>query len=185
MKPISKNQVRNLLSKTKVFKGLKERFSFQINQFYKGYSPDAIEVLVSGGIKFKILTYHNDWKDDTREDFVYVSLRNRYRISNLPYEKNYYDTIMDNVYEHITEYLNRHTQDLRYDYINLAAISAESLDEYSIQFLDLIAWDYDKVGIWYVEQECGEGWIILPRDYSKLDHTEYKVIDHVDHHNDD
>ena len=185
MKSISKNQVRNILSKTKVFKDLKKRFSFKMNQFEKGSHPEAIDVFVSGGIKFKIRTYCNDWKDDIREDYVYVPLRNRYRISDLPYEKNCYDVILDNVYEHIAGYFNRHTLYLQCDDVTLDSISVEPLDEYSIGFFDLTVWDFNKVGIWYVEQECGEGWIILPRDYSRLDDTEYKVIDHVDHLNDD
>lgn len=37
-------------------------------------------------------------------------------------------------------------------------------DNLYIYLEQLIAWDYDTVGIYHVEQECGEGWIILPKE---------------------
>lgn len=54
-------------------------------------------------------------------------------------------------------------------------LSVEAKDDgYPWFSLDTIAWSDDQVGIWYVEQECGEGWIILPKE-PKIKRSSYTV----------
>lgn len=41
----------------------------------------------------------------------------------------------------------------------------ESITDVSISLEDeLIAWNWDHVFIWHTEQECGEGWLLAPRN---------------------
>lgn len=149
-----KKHFRNALVKCDGFKGivkeLKERLSV-LTYIH------AVRIEYCMTLKIKIVYHHPDWPDEQE----YCDFR---------FQANPEDTIVGSeLVDHIgatmlklmiQHFLNSYQCDVE-EWHKIDKIIIEDSNFYITK---LITWDSDSVSIYWVEQECGEHWITLPKE---------------------
>lgn len=157
-KQISEYKLRNAIKKTKEFKEFVCQYRERMKCFDHGYY-DAVRIKYAFSFDFSIKYHHPDWVDGNRVE---------------TYKKwiEFDDTIItnydfqDNPSEVLAKLIARHILDVivlkdveRYHIVD--AIDASCLHWH---INELWAWSDEKVGMYHIEQECGEGWFIMPKE---------------------
>ena len=165
MKPISYGNVKREVLKNKAFKEFKKEFVEKMNLFSE--YPRAIDITTTGCVNFKVSIVRYENEEDV------LDLRFCYRTRSI-IKKHNYDSkelsvlVLDNICNDLTKLLNEYySEEFAGVWISLKSVELCELDKYDKPRIErFIAWDYGEVGIWYVEQECGEHWIKLPTSWN-------------------
>lgn len=157
-KQISEYKLRNAIKKTQGFKDFVCQYKERMKAFdYAFYN--AVRIKYSFTFEFNINYHDADCKSSTG-----VETYKRWVECDDTIITNYDFT--DNPSGVLAKLIARHILDVMVlkdvePYHVIDEIIANCL---SWCMCDLWAWCEDKVGVYYIEQECGEHWIILPKE---------------------
>ena len=164
MKPITYNQVKNLVCSTKEYKEFREEFIKRLNAFSK--YPKALDVTVFTGFSFILSISNHGFPDEIREYELNASCNTRCLVAKELFDnKDYFNLVFKRIIEDLTKSINEYHYDLHWDYRVFNGLRLKELRSdinFPIHISNMIAWDYDSVGTYFIEQECGEHWITLP-----------------------
>lgn len=157
-KQISEYKLRNAIKKTKEFKEFVCQYRERMKAFEHGHY-DAVRIEYAFAFDFSIKYHNPDWEDSNK-------------VANYKKWFEFDDTIItnydfrDNPSEVLAKLIARHILDVIVlkdveHYHIVDAIDASCL-HWSI--CELWAWSDEKVGKYHIEQECGEVWIVMPKE---------------------
>lgn len=157
-KQISEYKLRNAIKKTNGFKDFVCQYKERMKVFNYG-CYNAVRIKYTFTFEFSIKHHYKDWKDEIEEDTYkkWLELDDTI-ITNYDFKNNPSEVLAKLITRHILdvmvlENINRfHVVD---------AIGAACL-YWNIS--GMWAWSSDTVGVYHVEQECGEGWIVMPKE---------------------
>ena len=116
---------------------------------------ETFEVNISMALTFEVTTKNNKWETTSCSKFDYA------KEFSITIENDYIRTIdqdVDKVRDCIIEDMINACQ-FAETYETVEAIKIDN----SWNVIDkLLAWNENYAGIYYIEQECGEGWITIP-----------------------
>lgn len=176
MKPVSYGTIKQTIQGSKAIKKFKDSFTNILEQFCS--YPDAMDITLYGVFKFHIVLKEYE---DTKEIEKPVSFHTRVLAAkDCTNVKEYLQIVLKHIYSDVAHSFNEYCNDCeRWIELEKISLADEGDNEYypphQVCISEFISWTDSDVGIWYVEQECGEHWIKLPKNWkpdSPLFHTE-------------
>lgn len=164
MKPITYNQVKRLVCSTKEYKEFKKEFIRRLDVF--GNYPKAIDVTAYAGFSFILSIANHGFPDEIHEHELNASCNTRCIVSKELFDsRDYFNLVFKRIIEDLTKSINEYHYELHWDHRVFNGLRLKELDsdiKFPIYISEMIAWSYDVVGTYHIEQECGEHWITLP-----------------------
>lgn len=137
-------------------------FSKEIFERIKAFThyPNAVQILYRLHYKFQIDYCHIDWPDESGNAIVegYIEADDTI-ITNYDFVEHPKDTLMSLIAVHI---LDVDKFDEIEPYHRVTNVKAE-IGKYGLAIEGMNIWSSDYVGTYHIEQECGEGWITMPK----------------------
>lgn len=161
MKAIAYGEVKRVVRKSQAFKNFKSDFIKKLNAFSE--YPRAIDITV--GSTFEFIVKIREYQREDKVLSLTIGFSSRSLLSKHCYDsKELSELVENNIIGDLTDLLNEYYQEeFEGSWREFKGIELREPDRYGCPRIDkFIAWDYGQVGIWWVEQECGEHWITLP-----------------------
>lgn len=156
---ISEYMLRKAIMKTDAFKGFVAEYKERMKSFRDGYYYEAVRLKYAVTLEITFAYHNPDWENEKKQE-VYKNafLFDDTIIANYDFRER-----PSNVFAKL---MTRHILDM----ITLKKISPyHIIDGITVEcpwcHIDMHhAWSSEEVGTYYIEQECGEGWIMLPKN---------------------
>lgn len=157
-KQISEYKLRTAIKKTKEFKEFVCQYRERMKVFEYGLY-EAVRIKYCFTFEFNIKYHHPDW-DDSNEVETYKKCfeLDDTIITNYDFQDNPSEVLSKLIATHILNIIVLKDVE-RYHIID--SIDASCLHWH---ISGLWAWASEKVGMYHIEQECGEGWIVMPKE---------------------
>lgn len=150
--------LRKAIMKTDAFKEFVSQYKERMDAFCSGYYR-AVRIDYQFTLEFKFAYHHCDWEDNKKEETYKRCFEfDDTIITNYDFQDKPSDVLAKMITRHVLDTLA--LKDIeRYHVID--GIKADS-PWWHIN--GLWAWSSENVGVYHEEQECGEGWFIMPKE---------------------
>ena len=156
---LSEYKVRQAIVKTARFNEFVKEVHERMRAF-KDYIH-TVKIDYQMHCKLEIVFHNEDWPDEENKlEFATIISAEDTIVTNYDFNQNPKSVLAQLVTKHFIDKF--HSDDLC-SYHIVTSIKVE-VDHYGCFITDMIAWGTDYIGRYHVEQECGEGWIIVPRN---------------------
>lgn len=155
---VSEYKLRMAIAKTKEFKSFVALYMERMNCFNDGYY-NAVRIKYSFTFKITFSYHHPDW-DDKHEKEVYNNsfVFDDTIVASYDFIKKPANALAGLIARHVLDIIR--LKDVECYHV-VDAIDVECVWWY---IDDLEAWSSENVGTYYIEQECGEHWVVLPKE---------------------
>lgn len=154
-----RNEMIKTLSQHERFKSFIHDLRDKLQEFIRReVYATAFKFVLDTGFDFKVHYKYNDKEEDFELNIKPFSAEITIRTSIYKPIDTSTSKIVNIIVDIILNAIS--SEDLRHTGVFQSLEVKDNFHTYN----KLIAWSSGSVGIYYIEQECGEGWIILPKE---------------------